>query len=80
MVDWERYWQLDKEASESKSMDELDKEALDPKWFDEYYEGFDTEGNDYFNSFQDMVKLFAGKVNMSEPHMYGDERKQHDSR
>ncbi len=24
-------------------MDELDKEALDPKWFDEYYDGFDEE-------------------------------------
>ena len=23
--------------------DVLDKEALDPKWFDEYYEGFESE-------------------------------------
>jgi len=24
-------------------MDELDKEALDPKWFNEYYEFFDDD-------------------------------------
>jgi len=30
-------------------MDKLDKEALDPKWFDEYYEFFDlgTDEPDY---------------------------------
>ena len=30
-----------KNSPEIVPMDDLDKEALDPKWFNEYYDGFD---------------------------------------